>query len=280
MREAVVRVRNQIEVLLEQAQIKLTSVVSDLLGQSGRRMLHALIHGLVDPVQLAALGDRRLHASPEQLADALSGRLTEAQRLVLQLYVQQIEQLEKHIADLDAALARALTPHQDAVRRLCEIPGVSVRSAQHMVAEVGPRAAAFASAGKLASWVAICPGQQESAGVSVSSRSAKGNWMMRRTLAQTAWAAVAIKGSEARRRFQAWRPRLGTQKAVWAVAHYQLRIIWKVLHDGVRYQQPDTEALSQRALVARARRAVDQLRKLGYTISLTPPQTPMTPVAT
>ena len=104
--------------------------------------------------------------------------------------------------------------------------------------------------------------------------------MMRRTLAQTAWAAVATKGSEARRRFQAWRPRLGTQKAVWAVAHYQLRIIWKVLHDGVRYRQPDTEALSQRALIARARRAVDQLRKLGYTVSLTPPQTPMTPVAT
>jgi hypothetical protein len=277
MREALVRVRNQIEVLLEQAQIKLSSVVSDLLGQSGRRMLHALIEGVRDPTQLAALGDRRLHASPEQLADALSGRLTEAQRLVLKLYVKQIEQLEKHIEDLDAALAVALSPHQNAVKRLCEIPGVSIRTAQHIIAEVGPSAAVFASAGKLASWVAICPGQQESAGISVSSRSAKGNWMMRRTLAQTAWAAVATKGSEARRRFQAWRPRLGTQKAVWAVAHYQLRVIWKVLHNGVHYRQPDTETLNHRAMLARARRALVQLRKLGYTVSLTPPETPMAP---
>jgi transposase len=151
MREALVRVRNQIEVLLEQAQIQLSSVVSDLLGQIGRRMLDGLIQGKRDPAQLAALGDRRLYASPEQLADALSGRLTEAQRLVLQLYLKQIDQLDQQIADLDAALARALTAHQDAVQRLCEIPGVSVRTAQHILAEVGPRAAVFASAGKLAS---------------------------------------------------------------------------------------------------------------------------------
>jgi transposase len=120
--------------------------------------------------------------------------------------------------------------------------------------------------------VALCPGQQESAGVSVSGRSAKGNWMMRRTLSQTAWAAIATKGSEAQRRFRAWRPRLGTQKAAWAVAHYQLRVIWKVLHEGIHYRQPDTEALSHRALIARAKRALTDLRKLGYHVSIIPPQ--------
>jgi transposase len=275
MRESVVRLRNQIEVLLEQAQIKLSSVMTDILGKSGRRMLDALIQGIHDPAELAALGDRRLRASKEQLADALSGRFTEVQRIVLKLFLQQIDYIERQMTELDQALAQALAPHQDAIERLSEIPGIGVPTAQHIIAETGPRAEVFDSAGKLASWVAICPGQQESAGVSVSTRSAKGNWMMRRTLSQTAWAAIATKGSEAQRRFRAWRPRLGTQKAAWAVAHYQLRIIWKVLHDGVRYRQPDTEALNYRALVARAKRAVTTLRKLGYAVSITAqPQAP------
>jgi transposase len=271
LRESLVRLRNQIEVLLEQAQIKLSSVVSDLLGKSGRRMLEALLVGVTDPMALAALGDRRLQASQEQLTDALSGRLTEAHRIVLRLFLQQIDQIEQHLAELDQALARALAAHQEAIARLCEIPGINVRTAQYILAETGPRAAVFESAGKLASWVGICPGQQESAGVSVSTRSAKGNWMLRRTLSQIAWAAVASKGSEAQRRFHAWRPRLGTQKAIWAVAHYQLRVIWKVLHDGVRYRSPDTERLNERALLARAKRVLSGLRKLGYTVSITPP---------
>jgi transposase len=271
LRESLVRLRNQIEVLLEQAQIKLSSVVSDLLGKSGRRMLEALLAGVTDPVGLAALGDRRLQASQEQLADALSGRLTEAHRLVLRLFLGQIDQIEQHLAELDQALAKALAAHQDAIARLCEIPGINVRTAQYIIAETGPLAEVFDSAGKLASWVGICPGQQESAGMSVSARSAKGNWMLRRTLSQIAWAAVASKGSEAQRRFHAWRPRLGTQKAIWAVAHYQLRVIWKVLHDGVRYRSPDTEMLNQRALLARAKRVLNGLRKLGYTVSITPP---------
>jgi transposase len=271
LRESLVRLRNQIEVLLEQAQIKLSSVVSDLLGKSGRRMLEALLAGVTDPVGLAALGDRRLQASQEQLADALSGRLTEAHRLVLRLFLGQIDQIEQHLAELDQALAKALAAHQDAIARLCEIPGINVRTAQYIIAETGPLAEVFDSAGKLASWVGICPGQQESAGMSVSARSAKGNWMLRRTLSQIAWAAVASKGSEAQRRFHAWRPRLGTQKAIWAVAHYQLRVIWKVLHDGVRYRSPDTEMLNQRALLARAKRVLSGLRKLGYTVSTTPP---------
>jgi transposase len=273
MRESIVRVRNQIEVLLEQAQIKLSSVVTDLLGKSGRRMLDALVRGISDPAELAGLGDRRLHASQQELADALSGHLTEAQRLVLKLYLEQIDTLERQMADLDKSLAKALVPHQEAIERLCEIPGISVRTAQYIIAETGPRAGAFAAAGKLASWAGMCPGQQESAGTSVSSRSAKGNWMLRRTLCQTAWAAIATKGSEAKRRFQHWRPRLGTQKAAWAIAHYQLRIVWKVLHDGVRYCSPDTEVMAQRALVARAKRALNDLRKLGYAVSITPPAT-------
>ena len=120
----------------------------------------------------------------------------------------------------------------------------------------------------------VCPGQQESAGVCVSSRSAKGNWMMRRTLSQTAWAIIVAKGSEAARRFRNGRPKIGTQKAACAVAHYQLRVVWRVLHEGVHYRQPETELLNHRAAVARAKRALTNLRKLGYIVSITPPPQP------
>ena len=235
MLESVVRVRNQIEVLLEQAQIKLSSVISDLLGVSGRRILHALAEGV---------------SEVSELADALSGRLTEAQRLVLKLYLEEIEQTEGHMAEVEKALATAERAHQDAITRLCQIPGISVRSAQQIIAEVGPSAAAFASAGKLASWVGVCPGRQESAGVSTSNRSPKGNRTLRRVLSQIAWAAIASKGSEAQRRFRRWKELIGPQKAAWAVAHYLLRVIWTILHNGKPYQAPDTAASDSRAYCA------------------------------
>lgn len=270
MLESVVRLRNQIEVLLEQAQIKLSSVVSDLLGLSGRRILHALLDGIHDPVQLVALAHHRIRTSKEDLADALCGRLTPSQQLVLKLYLEQIEQIERHMFEVEKALAQAEAEHQDAIERLCELPGVSVRSAQYIIAEIGPRAEAFASSGKLASWVGVCPGRNESAGVSTSNRSPKGNSMMRRILSQIAWATIASKGSEGQRRYRKWVGRLGPQKAAWAVAHYQLRVIWNILHRGVRFQQPDTADLDQQSLLRRAKRVFADLKKLGYSVTLTP----------
>lgn len=272
MLESVVRLRNQIEILLEQAQIKLSSVVSDILGLSSRRILHALLEdGLYDPLKLAALADRRLRATQEELTDALRGHLTPTQRLVLKLYLEQIEQIEKHMDSVEKSLAQAEAQQQDAIQRLCEMPGVSVRSAQQIIAEVGPRAEAFASAGKLASWVGVCPGRNESAGVSTSNRSPKGNRMMRRVLSQIAWATIASKGSEGQRRYRKWVTRLGPQKAAWAVAHYQLRVIWNILHHSVHFIQPDTAALDQRSLLTRAKRVLADLTRLGYSVTITPP---------
>jgi transposase len=270
MLESVVRLRNQIEVLLEQAQIKLSSVVSDILGLSGRRILQALLDGLHDPLQLAALAHHRLRASQEELTDALRGHLTASQQLVLKLYLEQIEQIEKHMATVEQALAQAEAQQQDAIQRLCEMPGISVRSAQHIVAEIGPHAQAFASSGKLASWVGVCPGRNESAGVSTSNRSPKGNRMMRRILSQIAWATIASKGSEGQRRYRKWVSRLGPQKAAWAVAHYQLRVIWNILHQGVHFLQPDTATLDQQSLLRRAKRVFTDLKRLGYSVTLTP----------
>lgn len=272
------RLHSQIEVLLEQAQIKLSSVVSDLLGGSGRRMLHALAKGISDPEQLAALGDHRLRASKEELSDALRGRMTAPQQLVLRLYLEEIEQLEKHMEELEKALAVALTAEQDTVVRLCAHPGISVLAAQQILAELGPRAAAFASAGKVTSWAGICPGSNESAGVSTSDRSPKGNWMLRRIMSQVAWAAIAAKGSEAQRRYRRWLPRLGPQKAAWAVAHYILRVIWHMLHNAVDYQPPDHATLDHKTILRKAQRIFTELRKLGYAVSMTPPTAPTTAI--
>jgi|SRR6516225_8552584 len=278
MQESVSRLHSQIEVLLEQAQIKLSSVVSDILGLSGRRILHALVDGIGDPEQLAALAHHRIRASKEELRDALWGRLTASQRLVLKLYLAQIEQIEKDMAALEKRLALEQSAEQDPIVRLCGHPGISALAAQQIIAEVGPRAAAFPSAGDLASWTGGCPGSNESAGVSTSDRSPKGNRMLRRVMSQVAWAAIAAKGSEPQRRYRKWLPRLGPQKAAWAVAHYILRVVWHILHDGVPYRPPDQTSLDRCSVLRKAKRVIAELRKLGYSVTVTAPSAQAEPV--
>jgi len=274
MQESVSRLHSQIEVLLEQAQIKLSSVVSDILGLSGRRILHALVDGISDPEQLAALAHHRLRASKEELSDALWGRMTSSQRLVLKFYLEQIEQTEKHMAELEKSLAAALSAEQDTIVRLCGHPGISTLSAQQIIAEVGPHAAAFASPGQLASWVGICPGSHESAGVSTSDRCPKGNRMLRRVLSQVAWAAIAAKGSEPQRRYRRWLSQhFDPSRAAWAVSHYILRVIWHMLHEAAAYRPPDRAALDEASILRKAKPVMAELRKLGYTVSVTPPIT-------
>jgi transposase len=161
-----------------------------------------------------------------------------------------------------------LQVHQAAVQRLCAMPGLGVDSAQQVIAQIGPRAEAFLSPEQLVSWVGVCPGRQESAGVSVSQRSPKGNRPLRRLLVQLAWAAVRTKGSLMQLLFRRWVPRLGVKGAIWAVAHRLLRLIWKVLHQGVRYQERGPLGLNPKAIERRKRRLVRRLRELGYRVKL------------
>jgi transposase len=264
-----VRLQNQLENLLEDMQIKLSSVVSDLLGQSGRRILRALADGEHDPARLASLGSRRLHASKEELQDALSGELRPLHRQLLSLYLARLELIESQMDTLEKSIAQALNSHEEAVARLVELPGVGVDSAQQIIAEIGPKAAAFPSAGQLASWVGVCPGRQESAGESSSDRSAKGNRTMRRLLNQLAHAAVKKNGCHLQQVFRRLMPRMGYAKAIWAIAHRLCRLIWKVLHDGVSYFEQGA-VLNPRAEKERCRRLVAELRRLGYQVALTP----------
>jgi len=265
-----VRLRNQMEGLLEEGQIKLSSVVSDLLGASGRRMLAALAKGETDPAKLAGLSDERLRVSTKDLQEALSGQLHPTHQALLRLALDRLDLMEQHLAKVDVEIAQALAAHQAVVERLCQVPGISVQSAQQILAEVGPQAAAFASAPQLASWVGVCPGRQESAGESTSNRSAKGNRPLRRVLNQVAWAAVKSQGSFFQLLFRRWVPRLGVKKAIWAVAHRVLRLIWKVLHEGVAYQERGPQPLTAPARRRRRARLLRELRKLGYDVTLSP----------
>jgi len=264
-----VRLQNQLENLLEEVQIKLSSMLSDLLGKSGRRILQALADGESDPGRLADLGHWRLHASKEELRDALTGQLRPLHRQLLSLYLDRLNLIESQMATLEKTIAEALQAHHEAVARLVEIPGIGVDSAQQIIAEIGPAAAAFPSAAQLASWVGVCPGRQESAGESSSNRSAKGNRTMHRLLDQLAHAAVKKDGCRAQIVFRRWLPRMGYKKAIWAIAHQLCRLIWKVLHDGVHYVEKGYEP-NPKALKERRRRLVAELRRLGYQVELKP----------
>ena len=192
-----VQLQNRLECLLEEAHIKLSSLVSDLLGVSARRMLQAIADGETSPATLATLADQRLRATPDQLRDALSActDLHPVYRRLLTLTLEDLRVIDDHSSQLDQEMALLLRPHQDAVQRVAEVPGLGVDSAQQIIAEVGAAAATFPSAKCLASWVGACPGDEESAGVNDSHRSPKGNRQMRRLLNQAANAAVKAKGS-------------------------------------------------------------------------------------
>jgi transposase len=192
-----VRLHNQLESLLEEMHIKLSSLVSDLLGVSARRMLQAMAAGESDPSVLAALAHDSLRARRDQLCDVLSAcaHLQPVYRQLLKMALEQLKLIEEQMHQLDKAIASSLGTHQDAVQRLAEVPGLGVDSAHQIVAELGPVAAVFPSAKHLSSWVGVCPGEEESAGESHSQRSPKGNRPMRRLLNQAAQAAVKAKGS-------------------------------------------------------------------------------------
>jgi len=268
-----VRLHNQLESLLEEAHIKLSSLVTDLLGVSARRMLKALADGETDPAALAALAHERLRATPEQLCDALGActDLKPVYRRLLKMALEQLQILEQQISQFDQELATLLRPYQDAVQRLAEVPGLGVDSAQQIIAEVGPTAATFPSGKQLASWMGACPGDEESAGVNYSHRSPKGNRHMRRLLNQGANAAVKVKGSIFEIIYRRCVTRLGHNQAIGVIAHRQCRLIWLILHKGTPYEERGP-AVNKRSRYQRTWRMIRQLRKLGYHVESPNPQ--------
>jgi transposase len=264
-----VQLQNRLESLLEETHIKLSSVVSDLLGVSARRMLQALANGETDPATLATMADQRLRATPAQLCDALgaSRELNPVYRRLLQMALREVGFLERQIRQLDREMASLLLQHQDAVQRLAEVPGLGVDSAQQIIAEVGATAATFPSDKQLASWVGACPGEEESAEQSKTHRSPKGNRHMRRILNQAANAAVKRQGSIFAVVYRRLVPRLGHKQTIGAIAHRLCRLIWIILHRRVHYEERGP-AVSQKARRIRTTKMVKELRNLGYRVEL------------
>jgi transposase len=186
---------------------------------------------------------------------AASKELNQVYRRLVKMALDELQLIEQQMDQLDHEIADLLSQHQAAVQRLAEVPGLGVDSAHQIIAEVGAAAATFPSEKHLASWVGVCPGEEESAGVSASNRSPKGNRFMRRLLNQAANAAVKVKGSIFEIVFRRLLPRLGYQQAIWAIAHRLCRLIWKILHQGVRYDERGP-AVSQKSRGARTAKMI------------------------
>lgn len=262
-----VRLQNQLEALLEEVHIKLSSLVSDLLGVSALRMLKAIADGETNPATLAAMRENRLRATQEELCDALSActDLKPTYRRLLKMFLSELQLIERQIYQLDQELARLLKAHQDAVVHLAHVPGLGADSAQQIMAEVGVQAASFTSAKHLASWVGACPGDEESAGVSKTHRRPKGNRQMRRILNQAANAAVKSKGTIFEIVYRRLVPRLGHNQTIGAIAHRLCRLIWIILHRGVDYEERGP-LMNAKTKQKRTYRMIRELRLLGYRI--------------
>jgi transposase len=266
---------------LEEANIKLDSVISDIMGVSGRRIIEAMIAGVKNPQKLASLADRRIKASPKELYDALHGRLTDHHRFRLRLHLGQCDTLATAIAAVDQEIEASIdrmdetveagqAPFRSLIGLLSGIPGVSTLSAQSILAEITPDMSRFATAGHLVSWAGLCPGQNESAGKRKHSRLRKGAPWLKTTLVQCATSAVKKKDSYYKAQYQRLKSRRGPQKAICAVAASMLTTIYHMLKDGTHFQDLGANHFDRRPPEAKANHLVAQLNKLGFTVQLQP----------
>ena len=255
---------------LEDANIKLDAVLSDVIGVSGRAMIEALIAGESDPETLAALAHPRLKATPVALKEALHGRVTRHHRFLLRLHLQQIDALETAIAAIDQEIAGQLAPFRAAVQRLDTIPGVNALAAEIIVAEIGTEMSRFPSAGHLVSWAGLCPRNDESAGKRRSTRLRKGAPWLKTLLIQCAWAARRKTGSYLQAQFHRLRARRGAKKAICAVAASILTAAYHMLKDGTDYEDLGPNHFHKRSKEVQTRRLVRRLADLGYAVEISP----------
>jgi transposase len=255
---------------LEDANLKLASVLTDIMGLSGRAILEALVAGETDPETLLALVHRRVRAEPAQLRAALSGRVGKSHRFLLRLHLGQYDALAKALEAIDAEVERGLGPFREAVRLLRTVPGVGDLAAQAIVAEIGIDMGRFPTAAHLVSWAGLCPRSDESAGKRRSTRLRKGAPWLKTALVQCAWAASRKRDGYLRAQFQRLRQRRGPKKAVCAVAASMLTAIWHMLRDGTLYQDLGADHFHRRSPEQQAQHLARQIAKLGFACTITP----------
>ena len=262
----VVQHTQRIQAVLEEANVKLSSAITDILGMSGRRILKAMIAGETDPDKLSVLGSPRLAASRDELADALLGRIREHHRFLIDQHLKTIEQLEATIAAFDARIEAALTPFRDTVERLTEVPGLSKTSAQILIAEIGTDMSQFPTAGHLLSWAGLVPRLDESAGKRRSTRVKKGAPWLKPVLVQCAWAAARKKNSYFQVQVLRLKARCGPKKAAVAVAASILTTAYHMLADGTFYQDLGADHFARRDPAREAAKLAKRMRSLGFEV--------------
>ncbi len=263
---------NRIQKLLEDANIKLASVASNILGASGRDMLWALSQGVESPGVLANMARGRLRDKLPQLQEALDGHLRPSLRWLLREQLRKVTELDESIARLDAKIAELCAPFAQALALLDQVPGINERIAQVIVGEIGLDMSRFRGAGQLAAWTGVCPGNHETAGKRRSGKARQGNRWLRTALVQAGWAASRAKETSLQATFQRLKGRRGVKRACLAVAHRLLRIVHHVLstrqpyrEEGPNYYRPSDQARLKDRLL-------DRLRRLGYRVTAVEPE--------
>jgi transposase len=264
------RVEQRLEKFLESSGIKLSAVVSNLTGVSGRLMLHALADGERDPVVLAGLAKGVLRNKIPQLEDALVGRFTEHHGFMVGQYLFQIEQQDAMVDRLTERIEEAIAPFRSARDVLVTIPGVSVRIADVIIAETGADMTAFATAAHLASWAGVCPGQNESAGKMKSSHTTHGNKYLKGALGVAALSVSQSKGTFLAARYRRLVTRRGKPRAIVAIQHSILTAVWHMLRNGEAYDELGADYYTQRDPQRTRNRAIRDLESLGYDVVITP----------
>ncbi len=252
------------------ANVKLGSVASNVVGASGRLMLEAIVAGQDDPAQLADLAKRRLRAKIPQLEQALYGKLTEHHRWMLGLLLDQLKATEQFIARLDERIAELTRPQLPVLEKLDAIPGVDRRVAEVLLAEIGPDVTPFPTDAHLASWAGICPGNNESAGKKRSGKTTKGSRWLRQALVQAAWAASHKKDSYFQAHARNLMHRRGRKRGLVAVAHSLLTVIYHMLKEGTAYRDLGPQFLDRMRAKHLIRFHVRRLQSLGLQVNLTP----------
>ncbi len=271
-RKQIIRERAQhvqrIQKTLEDANIKVASVVSDITGTSGRAMLRALIDGETDPARLLAATTGRLRADRKTLAEALRGRVRDSHRFLLKLHLEQIETLEKAVDSVDTEVGTVLEPFRAKVARLVTMPGIGEVAAQVLVSEIGVDMSRFPTAGHLVSWAGLCPRNDESAGKRRSTRLRQGAPWLKATLTQAAWSAARAKSGYLRAQFLRLKSRRGPKKAIMAVAASMLTAAYYMLRDDVDYRDLGTDYFDRLDKTRTADRLVHKLRNLGFEVEI------------
>lgn len=260
----------RIQKTLEDANIKVASVLSNVIGTSGRKMLNAILAGETEPEKLAALAVGTARKKKAELTEALRGRVTAHHRGMLKLHLQLIDALQSALDEVDATVGKALEPIQACAALLTTMPGVSDIGANVIVAEIGIDMARFPTAGHLVSWARLCPRNDESAGKRRSTRISKGATWLKTTLVTCAWAAVRKKDSYLRAQFLRLKARRGAKKAIIAVAASMLTACYYMLRDGVEYEDLGASHFDHRDATKAMGRLVKRIRDLGYDVDVRP----------